>query len=125
MALRSLKRLGDYEPILMPHEATIQELDSNERRSLMRLETLLTTGTEYAKLAIDLIADEAYHCWFMAKLMQEVGPDWAIPRIGWQGGRVFSLCATDSWPGRPVGVCDDDDMPRWEFSDTQEGTSVA
>ncbi len=57
-------------------EETLSELDMNERRSLMRLSTIIShpdSTVQERSMAATLIVDEAYHCWFTNKLLIEIG----------------------------------------------------
>lgn len=64
------------------HEGTFAELDVNERRSDMRLSTIIAASTdeELVQLASRLIIDEAYHCWFTQLVLRELG-DFPLPRL--------------------------------------------
>lgn len=57
------------------HEKTFSELDINERRSEMRLRTILTysNNPKLIDLANKLIIDEAYHCWYTQHVLSELG----------------------------------------------------
>lgn len=64
------------------HEATFAELDVNERRSEMRLTTIISSSSdkELVSLASRLMVDEAYHCWFTRLVLAELG-DFDLPRL--------------------------------------------
>lgn len=67
------------EPV--EHEQTFAELDINERRSEMRLNTIIrySANPELIKLATRLISDEAYHCRYTKSVLNELG-DFVLPR---------------------------------------------
>lgn len=64
------------------HEATFAELDLNERRSEMRLSTIISKSSDphLIGLANRLIVDEAYHCWYTQLVLKELG-DFSLPRL--------------------------------------------
>lgn len=75
-------RLNVPVPEPVDHEKTVSELDLNERRSLMRLTTIADHSSDENLLALAnrLLVDEAYHCWFTALVLKELG-DFDLPRL--------------------------------------------
>lgn len=72
----------NIEVLPVEHEATFAELDLNERRSDMRLTTIIASSSDQdlVSLASRLIVDEAYHCWFCKLVLKELG-DFPIMRL--------------------------------------------
>lgn len=116
MAEVALRRL-EGSIVMMPHEETLAELDLNERRSLMRLTTILRSRKAVPGwmrvLAERLVADEAYHVWFTGELFKDIG-NITLPRqFLWltadpetEDGRLttkVTLRPGVPWPGRPWG----------------------
>jgi hypothetical protein len=70
----------EAEPV--EHETTFAELDVNERRSEMRLTSIIqcSSNSNLVELAHNLLVDEAYHCWFTRNVLTELG-NFEIPRL--------------------------------------------
>jgi hypothetical protein len=72
----------EIEVLPVDHEGTFAELDVNERRSEMRLSTIITNSSnkDLVTLANRLMIDEAYHCWYTRLVLRELG-DFPLPRL--------------------------------------------